>query len=191
MAKGKAEPPRPTLAEEERALWAHITRDARPLKPKKRMIRATPAGAEATGGEREAARAPTAPPRPPSPPLPKPVPLPELSLTAAPGLDARTAERLRRGELGLDARLDLHFHTQEEAHSALDAFVERAWRARARTLLIVTGKGRERAGEGILQAAVPRWLNEAPLRARVLAFARARPKDGGAGALYVLLRRQR
>ena len=109
----------------------------------------------------------------------------------APGLDRRTEERLRRGEMAIEGRLDLHGHSQDEAHRALVGFVERAWRAERRTLLVVTGKGRRDAGEGILQSAVPRWLNAAPLRARVLAFARARPKDGGTGALYILLRRQR
>ncbi len=44
---------------------------------------------------------------------------------------------------------------------------------------------------GVLRDAVPRWLNEAPLREHVLAFSHARPDDGGAGALYVLLRRRR
>ena len=54
------------------------------------------------------------------------------------------------------------------------------------TVLIVTGKG-----QGILKDAVPRWLNESPNRGRILLVAQAQPKDGGGGALYVLLRRRR
>jgi DNA-nicking Smr family endonuclease len=46
-------------------------------------------------------------------------------------------------------------------------------------------------GAGVLREAVPRWLNEPPLRPRVIAFTYAQPKDGGHGALYVLLKRPR
>jgi len=179
---------RPGLKEADLELWAHVTRDTRPLPRKKRLAARHPAG---DLGERpEEARGATPTPRH-SAPHPAPPRLPELSLDAAPGLDARSAERLRRGEMAIEARLDLHGHSQDEARGALLAFVERAWRERRRTLLVITGKGRRREGEGILRAAVPRWLNAEPLRRRLLAFARAQPKDGGSGALYLLLRRQR
>ncbi|HEX7970035.1 MAG TPA: Smr/MutS family protein, partial [Stellaceae bacterium] len=102
----------------------------------------------------------------------------------------RNAERLRRGELGIEARLDLHGMTQEEAHRALDDFLACAQHAGRRCVLVITGKGGAGRG-GILRSAVPRWLNEAPNRARLLAFAAAQPKHGGAGALYLLLRRRR
>ena len=46
-------------------------------------------------------------------------------------------------------------------------------------------------GSGVLREAVPRWLNEPPLRPRIIAFTQAQPKDGGHGALYVLLKRPR
>jgi DNA-nicking Smr family endonuclease len=58
-------------------------------------------------------------------------------------------------------------------------------------VIVVTGKGLKADGGGVLRANVPRWLNEPDLRARVLAFAHARPKDGGEGALYVLLKKRR
>ena len=109
-----------------------------------------------------------------------------------PGVDRRSAERLRRGERRIDARLDLHGMTQDEAHRALDAFLARAEHAGWRCVLVITGKGRPgTSAGGVLRAAVPRWLNEAPHRARLLAIAAAQPKDGGAGALYLLLRRRR
>ncbi len=188
MAKAKPEPHAPGREGDDDALWAHVTRDAKPLS--RRGERPPPP--PAAGRERQAVLAPAqAPPAPRSATLPAPQPLPELSRDAAPGLDKRTAERLRQGELAIEARLDLHGHTQEEAHRALIAFVEEAWRRRCRALLVITGKGRSGEGEGILRAAVPRWLNGAPLRSRLLAFAAARPRDGGSGALYLLLRRQR
>jgi DNA-nicking Smr family endonuclease len=117
--------------------------------------------------------------------------LPPLAPDAAPGLDRRTAERLRGGALPIEARLDLHGMTQAEAHRALDTFLARAVEAEKRCVLVITGKGGRMAGDGVLRAAVPRWLNEAPNRARLLAFAPAQPQHGGAGALYLLLRRRR
>lgn len=189
MVKPKPETPhRPRLKPADLELWAHVTRDTRPL-PRKKRLAARYLADDMSERPEEGSRA-TKAPRHPAPRL-TPARLPELSLDAAPGLDARSAERLRRGELPIEARLDLHGHSQDEAQEALLAFVERAWRERRRTLLVITGKGRRSEGEGILSAAVPRWLNTEPLRRHLLAFARARPKDGGAGALYLLLRRQR
>jgi DNA-nicking Smr family endonuclease len=101
------------------------------------------------------------------------------------GLDRRTAERLRRGELPIEARLDLHGLTQEEAHAALGRFLGRAHGAGQRCLLVITGKG------AVLREAVPRWLAEGETRARILASSPAQPRHGGGGALYVLLRRIR
>ncbi len=196
MVKPKPEAPhRPRLKQADLELWAHVTRDTRPLPRRKQLAAARTAddrgerpeeARDAAAALRSRASAPRHPAHGPTPPR-----LPELSLDASPGLDARSAERLRRGEMPIEARLDLHGHTQDEAQEALLAFVERAWRARRRTLLVITGKGRRGEGEGVLRAAVPRWLNAAPLRRHLLAFARAQPKDGGAGALYLLLRRQR
>ena len=88
--------------------------------------------------------------------------------------------------MSIEARLDLHGHTRESAHRALSGFLAAAWESGRRTVLIVTGKG-----QGILKDAVPRWLNESPNRGRILLVAQAQPKDGGGGALYVLLRRRR
>ena len=56
---------------------------------------------------------------------------------------------------------------------------------------MVTGKGVGKKGAGVLRSAVPRWLNQMPNRDKVLAFDYARQKDGGVGALYILLRRRR
>jgi len=106
------------------------------------------------------------------------------------GLDRRSAERLRRGEMEIAARLDLHGMTQEEAHRALIRFLEGSYEAGRRAVLVITGKGRPDA-EGVLRRAVPRWLAEPRCRAVVLASSPARPRHGGEGALYVLLRRKR
>lgn len=107
------------------------------------------------------------------------------------GLDRRTGQRFKRGQLPVEARLDLHGMTQTEAHRALTAFVGGQYSAGRRCVIVVTGKGVGKEGGGVLRSAVPKWLNESPNRDRVLAFEYARQKDGGAGALYVLLKRRR
>ena len=119
-------------------------------------------------------------------------PLPPMEIGQMAGTDRRTANRLRRGRMEIDARLDLHGYRQEEAHQRLFGFLSAANAAQARCVLVVTGKGRQASGEtGKLKSAVPQWLNEAPFRHLVLSVTYAQQRDGGEGALYVLLRRKR
>jgi DNA-nicking Smr family endonuclease len=113
----------------------------------------------------------------------------KLGRSGVPGLDRRTGEKLRRGRMEIAGRIDLHGMSQEKAHVALLGFVVHHWRVGSRCVLIITGKGPR--GEGILRSAVPRWLADAPLKDKVLSFSDAQPADGGSGALYVLLKRQR
>jgi DNA-nicking Smr family endonuclease len=131
-------------------------------------------------------------PPPPEPPAPAAAPAeivraPRFPAPTGAGLDRRNAQRLKRGQMVIEARLDLHGLTQSEAHGALQRFVARSHDQGRRALLIITGKGHE----GVLRRAVPRWLGEPALRPMVLAREEAQPRHGGAGALYVLLRRRR
>jgi DNA-nicking Smr family endonuclease len=167
---------------EDRALWRRSMRGVTPLAPERAA--SEPEEAAATP---ELARAH----RPVSAPVKRAAPLPPLAPGTSPGVDRRTAEKLKRGQLALEARLDLHGLTQEEAHRALTRFIRRAHEDGVRMALVITGKGGLGGAKGVLRDAVPRWLNESDLRPRVLSCAWAQPKDGGAGALYVLLRRQR
>ena len=107
------------------------------------------------------------------------------------GLERRTAQKLRRGQIPIDASLDLHGMTQSEAYAALRASLQRSQALGHRCLLVITGKGTGRANSGILKAMVPQWLDQSINRNRVLAFKTAQPQHGGTGAVYVLLRRQR
>ncbi|MEX2631796.1 MAG: Smr/MutS family protein [Tistlia sp.] len=127
--------------------------------------------------------------RGPFPPVTLPA-KPALSHGSLADLDRRTAQRLQRGRLPIEATLDLHGLSQQAAHEALNGFVARSVGLGRRCVLIVTGKGR---GEepGVLRRQTPLWLNQAPLRAHVLAFDFARPEHGGLGALYLLLKRKR
>ncbi len=117
--------------------------------------------------------------------------LPVISQGNAPGLDKRSAQRLKRGRMEIEARLDLHGLRQEEAHRELKSFISRSHIAGKRCVLVITGKGQVSEGGGVLRTNVPRWLNEAPNRTKVLSFSYATRADGGTGALYVLLKRQR
>ena len=117
------------------------------------------------------------------------------------GLDKRSAERLRRGQMNIEARLDLHGHTQADAHRAAHAFIATSHRVGRRCVLIITGKGGARddfdgsfmpdRDSGVLRRNLPRWLGEAPMRPLVLRLETACPQHGGDGAYYVLLRRKR
>ena len=107
------------------------------------------------------------------------------------GIDRANAERLKRGRHPIEARLDLHGMTQAEAHHALAAFIHASSEAGLRCVLVITGRGLGPMGPGVLRSVVPRWLEEAGLRQKILAMAPAQPRDGGAGAFYLLLRRQR
>jgi DNA-nicking Smr family endonuclease len=114
----------------------------------------------------------------------------------APLMDRRRFEKLRRGRLEPEARLDLHGMTLERAHAALTAFVAAAHADGLRLVLIITGKGRDGAADalaphrrGALRHSVPHWLAAPPLVGRVLQVAPAHPRHGGGGALYVYLRR--
>ena len=129
-------------------------------------------------------------PVPDVPPLPmKQTPLPELRGGRAAGLDSRTMERLRRGRIRPEARLDLHGMTQDEAHRAVAGFIATNRSDGRRCVLIITGRGRGKFGGGVLRKQTPRWLNLQPTRGNILGFAESQPKDGGAGALYVLLKK--
>ncbi len=116
---------------------------------------------------------------------------PELGHGDAPGVDRRTADNLRKGRTEIEARIDLHGMTQAEAHRALTSFIVGQHEAGRRCVLVVTGKGTWREGGGVLREAVPRWLNGPDLRPRLLSFTHAQRKDGGEGALYILLKRIR
>ncbi len=115
---------------------------------------------------------------------------PDLTHGRAAGLDRRTQTRMRRGQIDIEARIDLHGMTQEQAHRALHAFLRGSRDADRRAVLVITGKGRG-SGEGVLRDAVPRWLNEDSIRPMIRAFSHAAPKHGGEGALYVLLKRRK
>ena len=193
----------------EDALFETAMRDIRPLPGKRRSgHRLRPAKPDAAAlAEAKAAASTTPVPASdlaPAPSATPPRPRPAATSAALPteaGLDRRSQERLRRGKLKIDGRLDLHGHTQADAHQALNGFIHRAYGSGLRCVLVITGKGGERAGQddagimpsrgkGVLRRQVPLWLG-GELGRMVLAVETARPQHGGDGAYYVLLRRRR
>lgn len=127
----------------------------------------------------------------PGPARSKPAGPPQLHVDDTAGVDRRTADRLKRGRLGIDAHIDLHGMTRHAAQDALLGFIDRAHARAQRCVLVITGKGSRGGEAGVLRAEVPRWLNLPHVRKKVVAVTQAQQRDGGSGAYYVLLRRQR
>lgn len=105
-------------------------------------------------------------------------------------IDKMTFRRLRRGELPVDAQIDLHGMNVADAREALESVVAKRRELRDRVLLVVHGQGRNSPrGVAILRGEISAWLSQGAASVHVDAFATARDEDGGAGATYVLLRR--
>lgn len=114
----------------------------------------------------------------------------------SPQMDKRLKQRFQRGELPIEARLDLHGLTLANAERAMSRLIRDAIAQQKRCLLVITGKGARSSdgavqGRGVLRAWLPEYLKRGPWREQVLGVAPARQEMGGAGAFYVLLRRQR
>ena len=180
---------RSRISIEDRALWDRAVAGARPLRAEAGI--APPARSEAAS-----ASAPPAAPAPHREPPRAPVPPAGPDRSRA-QMDRRRFEKLRRGRLEPEARLDLHGMSLERAHAALAGFVAEAHSAGLRLVLVITGKGRAGEGpmapqrRGLLRHSVPHWLAAPSLAGRILQIEPAHPRHGGAGALYVYLRRAR
>ncbi|MCF6197823.1 MAG: Smr/MutS family protein [Hyphomicrobiaceae bacterium] len=124
----------------------------------------------------------------------------KVELPAAADFSRREMRQINNGRQPIEARLDLHGLYQEAAHMALRNFLQRCHQQDLRHVLVITGKGRTAApteliyGEaehGVLRRVVPLWLGEPDLLGLVAGFSQAPRRHGGAGALYVRLRRNR
>ena len=187
------DPPRRkrALSEEERALWESVAKQTRPLRKKPRTAKAAlqtdvPAAAKPGAAPPRTAHAKPVqakPDLPPSPPSPPPL---------AP-LGRRERSQLSRGRKEIDARLDLHGMTQTRAHRVLSDFLHRAHADGLTFVLVITGKGKIGAEteRGVLRRQVPQWLSQPEFRSIVVGFDEAHIGHGGAGALYVRIRRSR
>jgi DNA-nicking Smr family endonuclease len=129
------------------------------------------------------------------PPKTEAQPLPPLA-----DFDRRKVRQIASGRIEIDARIDLHGHRQRDARARLHAFLLGAYAKGHKTVLVITGKGGEEPADGlggllgerqrgVIKRNVPHWLEEPDLRAVVLGYTQASPRHGGAGALYVQLRK--
>ncbi len=100
--------------------------------------------------------------------------------------DLSGQRKIRRGQNEIDARIDLHGHTQDTAHGELIDFLLRQAALGSRCVLVITGKGR--LGTGILRSRLFDWIGDPALRPFIAGYAQAHPRHGGAGATYVFLR---
>ena len=165
----------PAPARGDRVLWRQAVRSVTPLRARVAAVSPASGSPPPAGAEENRSRHQVRPP----------------FLDHFSGIDRASAERLKRGRHPIEARLDLHGKTQAEAHHALAAFIHSSFEAGQRCVLVITGRGLGPSGPGVLKSAVPRWLEEVGLRRKILAIVPAQPRDGGAGALYLLLRRRR
>ncbi|MCU0831751.1 MAG: Smr/MutS family protein [Rhizobiaceae bacterium] len=190
-AKPPTAKPPAALEGEDRILWEKVARSVTPLGPRPRFggeAQADTMAALMDEAMLESALVNVPPPHA-APALaagrkPKPA-----RLASPEALDPATQKKIAKGRLVIEARIDLHGMTQDEAHGLLLSFIERAAQRHLRTVLVITGKGRSPRSEGALKRAVPLWLAQPAFARHVSGHADAAQGHGGAGALYVRLRK--
>lgn len=113
----------------------------------------------------------------------------EELLFSRPGIQSHVLRKLRRGQFSIEAELDLHRMTADQARQAVAGFLPDMCRDGKRCVRIIHGKGHGSYNKlPVLKLKLNHWLKQ---RNEVLAFCSARPVDGGTGAIYVLLRKLR
>ncbi len=185
-------PPR-GLSPEESALWARVAHTVTPLAGRRMPPLPKPPAPDGAKPAPAAKRA--APPAPPAPTPPRHAR--SLVLREDRGLDSHWERKLAKAAIAPDYTLDLHGHTLDSAHARLDHGLAQARAMGARMVLLVTGKPRPAdaadRGErrGAIRAKILDWLAAGPHGDAIAAIRPAHPRHGGAGALYLVLRRPR
>ncbi len=177
MGKGR----KSELSEEEQRLFREATADVRPLPQPGRVITA-----RAKPDHEQRRRAAQREPEPAAPAFSDPLGEPPSHFHRG-GLQSKLLRRLRTGDLPIEAILDLHGMRLEEARVALARFIDTAQARGQRCLLLIHGKGYgSEGGRGVLRHHALHWLSQHPA---LLAYTPAQARDGGEGALYLLIRR--
>lgn len=108
------------------------------------------------------------------------------------GIDLMTVGKLQSRQYSPEAHIDLHGLNAEQAYHNLIAFFRNSYQRGLRTVLVVTGKGKNSInGMPVLRNKVQEWFTKDPFRRVIIAFCTAKQEDGGTGALYVLIRKQK
>lgn len=174
-SNGKKPPPR--VPDED--LWEHVKQSVKPLKNKDKVTSSTYS---------KSAKRIDAVPHIPDTHVQAP-----SSKSIDTSVDKRTEDRFRKGQMPIEARLDLHGMTVAKAQPELIRFILRCRSKRLRCILVITGKGKAEDGSpgGVLRRSLPEWLRADVLGDAILKYTSAKSKDGGSGAFYILLRRVR
>jgi len=186
------------LSEEDIAIWQQITRRIERLKPEapapkpvlKKSIVGTSKKSEPTFVE---------PFQIGSKANPKATPhISKRSEDRSPNMDRKNFQRLLKGKFEIDATLDLHGLTSDQAKAQMIQFISNSHRMGFRLVLVITGKGKRthtdtfnRERGGVLRQSLPDWVRSSSITDKVLQVTQAQPKHGGSGAFYVYLRRKR
>ena len=185
------------LDPDENALWKKVAATVKPLvKAKVPLAPAAPPTIRPPAPTPRSTAAPAAPVRPATKPPP-----PRRTHSAA-TLDGHWDRRLRKGLVRPDLSIDLHGHTLASAQVLLDEAIGRGLMRGARVLLVVAGRLRPGADRlpqmhgdprprGAIRASLPDWLAYSPYADQIVALRPAHVSHGGAGAVYVILRRSR
>ena len=194
-----------SLSPDEAALWKRVMAGVRPIAPPPPEPVPAPRQQSAPPKPLSTGRTPGQPIRPVAiaavanrPPVASVAARPVRSPPPPPAntLDGTWDRRLSRGLVSPDRTVDLHGHTLASAYDLLDAALAQAIRAGDRTILLVTGKPPRAASErpharGAIRAATGNWLAGSRHAAAIAAVRAAHPRHGGAGALYIVLKRPR
>jgi len=185
------------LSDDEKALWRQVTERIDPMRESFAFEPSTKAKLKSAGvmpqkpkldAFRVGEKAKSTPFTPSGAVSPKGV---------TPNMDKKNFQRLVRGKLDIDGRVDLHGLTQEQAKMLLRTKLMQGHERGKRLILVITGKGKQRTDEfnrqisGVLRQNVPMWLRQPPLSSIVLEVISAQQRHGGEGAFYVYLRRNR
>jgi DNA-nicking Smr family endonuclease len=181
------------LDPEEHALWQKVTATVRPIAhrtPKTSLAHVEAAPAVPPASARKG--------RIPPPRVPAATPVAQQK-PLSDSLDGGWDRRLRRGGAQPDWTIDLHGHTLDSARRLLDNALDQALAEGVRVMLVITGKpprgddhghdGRPR--RGLIRASIGQWLQSSRHASQIAAVRNAHPRHGGAGALYIILRRER
>lgn len=186
---------KPSLNEDDRSLWDKVTESVTPMmrsrffervqdKPEKKLENL---GLKAKTAKPSKLVKPQPQELPPSRVAPKTTPA-NLDQYGYGGISRSSARSIKTGQAGYSRIIDLHGYGRDEAFMRLKNFITTSVNQGHRHVLVITGKGT--AGKGVIRSHLPIWLDEEPLSGHVIAYCQAQPKDGGAGAWYVNLRRR-
>lgn len=183
------------LKPEEHELWTQVKKTVAPLS----SSRLLPARHEWDMADIETASAAkqTVPPRskkalaPPFLPAYRPTVSHPKRHAGQPALERPVHRKIAKGNIVIDARIDLHNMTQAVAHHRLANFLADARYQALRHVLVITGKGQSSGGDGVLKRMVPVWLTTQPMKGDVSGFSSSARHHGGEGALYVRLKKPR